>query len=453
MKKFQAFLFMVLLFWPHFSISAFPLAECPTSPNCVSSQSKSLSHKVDPIQFQGSVAEFQKVIRKVQNETSGCEITRSEGPAVSLVVSSRFFGFKDDVEIFLDEGESLIHIRSASRLGYSDLGVNGKRVEEIRKIFSRTKTPLVIAHRGASGYRPEHTLEAYQLAIEMGADFIEPDLVSTKDGVLIARHENEISGTTDVAEKFPAKKTTKVVDGQSITGWFTEDLTLAEIKTLRAKERLATRSQKYNGQFLVPTFSEILSLAKSESLRRSKAIGIYPETKHPTYFKSLNLALDKKLVADLKAAKLDSLLNPIFIQSFELSILKDLKTQTEHPLIFLIGNLSQVPSDLSETQKKQTYQQLLTEENLKRMKSYISGIGFHKSHLLDSDFIRLAHKHHLLVHVYTFRSDPAFLEARYNGQPDLEYLQFFKLGVDGVFSDFPDDALKARKLFLVSPGS
>lgn len=427
-------------------------AECPSSPNCVSSQSKSLSHKVEPLQFRGTLFDFHQFIQKIEKEIPNSKVIRIEGPFVSMVVSSRVFRFKDDVELYFVEQESLIHVRSASRLGYSDLGVNRKRVEAIRKISAQQRVPLVIAHRGASGYRPEHTLEAYQLAIEMGADFIEPDLVSTKDGVLIARHENEISGTTDVADKFPGKKTTKVVDGQSITGWFTEDLTLSEIKTLKAKERLSTRSQKYNGQFLVPTFSEILSLVKSESMKRSRAIGIYPETKHPTYFKRLNLALDKKLVSDLKAAKLDSFLNPIFIQSFELSILKDLKTQTEHPLIFLIGDLAQVPSDHTGTQKKQTYQQLLTDESLKRMKSYIAGVGFHKSHLLDSDFIRLAHKHQLLVHVYTFRSDPAFLEAQYKGQPDLEYLHFFKLGVDGVFSDFPDDALKARKLFLESPG-
>src|SRR5262245_43774108 len=160
--------------------------------------------------------------------------------------------------------------------------------------------PLVIAHRGASGYRPEHTLEAYRLAIEMGADFIEPDLVATKDGVLIARHENEIGATTDVAERFPARRRTATIDGKEITGWFTEDLTLAEIKTLRAKERLASRSHAYDGRFEVATFDEVIELAQRLGRMRGRPVGIYPETKHPTHFQQIGLPLEEPLLASLR---------------------------------------------------------------------------------------------------------------------------------------------------------
>lgn len=428
------------------------IADCPTSPNCVSSQSKSSSHKVEPLKFNGSLQEFHQLAEKIQTDLPRTKIIRVEGPYVHFVVTSKIFRFKDDVEFYFLESDSLIHVRSASRLGYSDVGANRARIEQIEKNLLQFKTPkknpIVIGHRGASGYRPEHTLEAYTLAIEMGADFIEPDLVSTKDGVLIARHENEISETTDVAEKFPAKKTTKIIDGESVTGWFTEDFYLQEIKTLRAKERLGIRSQKYNGQFQIPTFEEILNLAKAESEKRERPIGIYPETKHPTYFQSLNLPLDQKLVQDLQAAKLDRKKNPIFIQSFEPSILKVLKTLTSDPLILLIGDLTKVPFDLKKTSTKMTYQQLLSDKSLSELKNYVSGIGFHKSHLLDSDLVEKTHKQDLLVYVYTFRSDMAYLDSKYQGQPEREYLEFFKLGVDGVFSDFPDDAIKARTQYL-----
>ena len=428
------------------------IADCPTSPNCVSSQSKSTSHKVEPLVFKGSLQEFHQLAEKIQADLPRTVINRIEGPYIHFVVTSQIFRFKDDVEFYFLESDSLIHVRSASRLGYSDVGANRARIEQIGKILLKFKTPkknpLVIGHRGASGYRPEHTLEAYALAIEMGADFIEPDLVSTKDGVLIARHENEISETTDVAEKFPMMKRTKIIDGESVTGWFTEDFSLQEIKTLKAKERLGIRSQKYNGQFQIPTFQEVLSLAKSESEKRKRPVGIYPETKHPTYFQGLNLPLDQKLVQDLQLAKLDHKKNPIFIQSFEPSILKTLKTLTSDPLILLIGDLSQVPFDLKSTESKKTYQQLLSDKSLSELQNYVSGIGFHKSHLLSSDLVERAHKHNLLVHVYTFRSDKTYLDSKYQGRPELEYLEFFKLGVDGVFSDFPDDAIRARTQYL-----
>ena len=184
---------------------------------------------------------------------------------------------------------------------------------------------LIIAHRGASGHRPEHTLEAYSLAIDMGADVIEPDIVATKDGALVARHENEIGTTTDVAEKFPDRKTTKTVDGASITGWFTEDFTLAELKTLRARERLAFRSHAYDGQFVIPTFDEVIELADRRSASAGRRIGVYPETKHPTYFRSIGLPLEQRVLDVLATHGKQSRADLVFVQSFEPSSLRTLR--------------------------------------------------------------------------------------------------------------------------------
>ena len=202
--------------------------------------------------------------------------------------------------------------------------------------------PLVIAHRGASGYRPEHTLASYRLAIALGADYVEPDLVSTRDGVLVARHENEISRTTDVAgrREFADRMTTKVVDGREMTGWFTEDFTLAEIKTLRAVERLPDlrpRNTRYDGRYEVPTFDEILALVEEESVRLGRSVGVYPETKHPSYFAELGLALETPLLADLGRHGLDGPSSPVFIQSFESGNLQWLRPRTPLPLVQLVS--------------------------------------------------------------------------------------------------------------------
>jgi glycerophosphoryl diester phosphodiesterase len=207
--------------------------------------------------------------------------------------------------------------------------------------------PLVIAHRGASGYRPEHTLAAYRLAIRMGADYVEPDLVSTKDGVLVARHENEISGTTDVAAhpEFASRKATKVIDGVAVTGWFTEDFTLAELKTLRAKERLPQvrpDNTRYDGQFEIPTLQEVIALVKRESGRTGRQIGIAPETKHPTYFASIGLSLEEPLVRTLRATGLDRPNAKVVIQSFETENLRRLNTMTRVPLAQLVERPAQV---------------------------------------------------------------------------------------------------------------
>ena len=329
-----------------------------------------------------------------------------------------------------------------------------------------TAKPLVIGHRGACGYRPEHTLASYQLAIDQGADFVEPDLVSTKDGVLIARHENEISETTDVATKFPDRKTTKTIDGKTVTGWFTEDFTLKEIKTLRAKERLAFRDQSFNGQFEIPTFKEILALVKEQSKKLKREIGVYPETKHPTYFQSLKLDLEEPLANELKKAGLNKKNSPVFIQSFELTNLKKLKKLTQNKLVFLIDDPEVVPADFVATGDKRTYLQLMTSEGLKEIAKTADGIGPYKRYLLPTKIVtdkkgekseekltptplvKMAHDAGLVVHPYTFRSEEKYLLKEYNKDPQAEYLEFFAMEVDGLFSDFPDQAVKSRETYL-----
>lgn len=209
--------------------------------------------------------------------------------------------------------------------------------------------PTVVAHRGASALRPEHTLEAYRQAIIDGADIIEPDLVLTKDGVLIARHENEISGTTDVAAhpEFASRKATKMIDGIPVTGWFTEDFTLAEIKTLRAKERIPANrpaNTYYNGRFEVPTLQEVIELAREQSRMLGRVIGIYPETKHPSYFKSIGMPMEQRLVKQLERNGYKGKNSPVFIQSFEVANLKELRLLTKIRLVQLIDNPNNPPA-------------------------------------------------------------------------------------------------------------
>jgi glycerophosphoryl diester phosphodiesterase len=298
--------------------------------------------------------------------------------------------------------------------------------------------PLIIGHRGASGYRPEHTLESYRLAAQMGADFIEPDLVSTKDGILIARHENEIGGTTDAAVRFPDRKTTKTVDGQSITGWFSEDLTLAEIKTLRAKERLATRSHEYDGRFQVATFDEVLDLAQQLGRELGRTVGVYPETKHPTYFRGIGLPLEEKLLASLTAHGWNSHDAPVFIQSFEAGNLKALRSQTRVRLIYLVSDPALVAGDA-----------------LKDIATFADGIGPEKRLVIPvgadgapgpaTDLVARAHAARLLVHTWTVRIDKEFLPAGYHGNAATEFEALRAAGVDGVFTDFPDVAANTYK--------
>lgn len=340
--------------------------------------------------------------------------------------------------------------------------------------------PIVIGHRGASGYRPEHTLASYELAIKMGADYIEPDLVSTKDGVLVARHENEISGTTDVATRseYSNRQTTKTVDGTEVTGWFTEDFTLAELKTLRAKERipqLRPDSATYDGLYQVPTLQEVIDLAQQKSLETGRTIGIYPETKHPTYFASIGLSLEEPLVATLNANGLTEANDPVFIQSFEVSNLQYLKTLTNLPLIQLYDDRTVQPYDFVANGSDRTYGDLLTPQGLTEVAKYAQGIGPWKRLIVPGETIDAnrdgkpddlngdglisdadnilqeptsliddAHAAGLLVHPYTFRREGFFLSPDYSGDPELEFAQFYKLGVDGVFSDNPDIAVAVR---------
>jgi glycerophosphoryl diester phosphodiesterase len=327
--------------------------------------------------------------------------------------------------------------------------------------------PLVIGHRGAAGYRPEHTLASYELAARMGADYIEPDLVSTKDGVLVARHEPEISATTDVADRpeFADRETTKMIDGASVTGWFTEDFTLAELKTLRAKERIPQVRQRntiYDGRYEIPTFQEVIDLAKGLSRELGRPIGIYPETKHPTYFRSIDLPLEPPLVRTLRRNGLDSKHAPVFVQSFETANLKALDDELRVPLVQLFGAPATRPFDFVADGDPRTYADLATPQGLREISSYADGVGPSKDYIVPRDssgnslpptsFVASAHQAGLLVHPYTFRNENQFLPAELRSGPDpnaygdaiAEYEQFFELGVDGLFSDNPDTAVEAR---------
>jgi glycerophosphoryl diester phosphodiesterase len=303
---------------------------------------------------------------------------------------------------------------------------------------SQPSPVLIIGHRGASGHRPEHTLESYRLAIEMGAGAIEPDLVSTKDGVLVARHENEIGGTTDVADRFPARKTSKQIDGKPVSGWFTEDFTLAELRTLRARERLAFRSHQYDGQFGIPTFEDVLDLATKASAEAGRSIAVYPETKHPTYFRSIGLPLEERLVAILDARGLSSKTSPVFVQSFEPSSLERLRPMTSVRLMQLLDQ----GADASPNRLKAIveYADIVGPNKL-----LILPEGRDRRLLTPTHFVQDAHAVGLLVHVWTMRSEPTFLSPTYGGDPVKEVKQFVELGVDGIFTDFPDVAVRALK--------
>lgn len=324
----------------------------------------------------------------------------------------------------------------------------------------------VVAHRGASGYRPEHTLAAYELAIRMGADYIEPDLVITKDGVLVARHENEISGTTDVADhpEFAQRKTTRTIDGVAVSGWFTEDFTLAELRTLRAKERLPgvrPGNTRYDGRFQVPTFDEVLDLVRRESKQRGRTIGVAPETKHPTYFRSIGLPLERPLLRSLRLAGLDHRRSKVVIQSFETGNLRRLSRETKVQLVQLTSATG-APYDLVAQGDPRTYADLMSPAGLRRVATYADWIGPEKNSVIPRDaagflttptsVVDDAHRVGLKVVVYTFRDENQFLPADFrtgtdpNAKGDIfgELDTFFRTGIDAVFSDYPDTAVAAR---------
>lgn len=300
---------------------------------------------------------------------------------------------------------------------------------------------LVIAHRGASGERPEHTIESYRLAIEEGADYIEPDLVMTRDGVLIARHENEIGGTTDVAQhpEFATRRRTQIIDGETMTGWFTEDFTIAEIKTLRARERLpALRPQNcaFDGQFTVPTFDEIMQLATDANRRRGGArkIGVYPETKHPAHFAGIGLPLELAVLNALQRHDYVADGSPVFIQSFDPRNLRQLRGMTRLPLVQL---LEHELGDLGE------------------IANYADGIGIAKP-LASAEGVRAAHAVNLKVHVWTFRAENKFLpddlkvgdSPAAHGDLDAEIQRFLSRGIDGLFVDFPAVGVRVRDAYI-----
>lgn len=304
--------------------------------------------------------------------------------------------------------------------------------------------PIIIAHRGASGHRPEHTLEGYALAIEMGADYIEPDLVSTKDGVLVARHENEIGSTTNAADVFPDRHTQKVVDGVTVDGWFVEDLTLAELKTLRARERLPFRSHAYDGQFVVPTFDEVLALADRAGKARGRVVGVYPELKHPTYFVGIGLDMSPPLLRALDARGLNTRTSAVFIQCFEIATLKALRGQTQARLVLLLS-ADDVPYDLAAAGDVRTGAQLVEPASLREIAQYADALGVNSRMVVGAELgagatslISDAHAAGLAVHVWTLRSEPVFLAARYGGDSAAEVLELVRLGADGLFGDFPE---------------
>jgi glycerophosphoryl diester phosphodiesterase len=325
--------------------------------------------------------------------------------------------------------------------------------------------PLVIGHRGASGYRPEHTLASYRLAARMGADYIEPDLVSTKDGVLVARHEPNITDTTNVADhpEFADRKTTKTIDGVTATGWYTEDFTLRELKTLRAKERLPEvrpQNTKYDGKFEIPTFQEVLDLRARLSRELHRPLGVYPETKHPTYFRSIGLPIEPGLVRALNRNGLNHRGAPVFVQSFEQDNLRALRSQLKVPFVQLLDAKTLHPAG---DPSKPTYGELATPAGLRSIARYAQGVGPSKDYIVPrnpdgssgtpTSFVRDAHAAGLVVHPYTFRRENQFLplelrsSADPNGIGDLkaEIRQFFRLGVDGVFTDNADIGVAARR--------
>jgi glycerophosphoryl diester phosphodiesterase len=332
--------------------------------------------------------------------------------------------------------------------------------------------PTVIGHRGASGYRPEHTFGAYDLALDMGADIVEAgDLVPTRDGHLVCRHEPEIGGTTDVADhpEFAGRKRTKSLDGVSVTGWFTEDFTLAELKTLRATERIpANRPHNtlYDGRWEIPTFEEVLRWQNEQTRRRGKQVWIYPELKHPTYFRKLGLGTEERLARLLRKYGKDRKNSPVIIQSFEPTSIQRMNRLVGNPLAVLLSGANSRPWDFVETGDPRTTADLITPEGLKEIASYAQGIGPTLDLIIPkgptgrltepTTLVRDAHRAGLILHPYTMRNENPFLPAdfRKGGDPDAygdvfaAFRTYFATGIDGVFTDHPDTGVLAREDFV-----
>lgn len=331
--------------------------------------------------------------------------------------------------------------------------------------------PTVIAHRGASGYRPEHTIGSYQLALDMGAHVVEQDLVPTKDGHLVCRHENDITGTTDVASRpeFASRRTTKSVDGTGITGWFTEDFTLAELKTLRAKERIpATRQENtvYDGRWTIPTFEEVLRWADEEGRRRGRPVWLHVETKHPTYFRGIGLGLEERLAKLLRRHGRHRAHSPVFLQSFEPSSIQRLARLVDSPRVVLLSGANTRPWDFVEAGDPRTVADLVTPQGLEWIASYAQGIGPTLDLVVPRDasgrlgtpttLVRDAHARGLILHPYTMRNENSFLPADFRRGTDPNaygdvfgaFKVYFEQGIDGIFTDNPDTGLLARADFV-----
>ncbi|GGW90337.1 glycerophosphodiester phosphodiesterase [Streptomyces chryseus] len=330
--------------------------------------------------------------------------------------------------------------------------------------------PTVVAHRGASGYRPEHTLGSYQLALDMGAHVIEQDLVPTKDGHLVCRHENDITGTTDVAEhpEFASRRTTKSVDGVSLTGWFTEDFTLAELKTLRAKERIpGTRQENtlYDGRWTIPSFEEVLRWAEREGRARGRRIWLHIETKHPTYFRDLGLGLEEPLARLLRTYGRHRKNSPNFLQSFEPSSMRRMAELVAAPRVVLLSGAATRPWDFQVAGDPRTVADLVKPEGLKWIAGFAQGLGPTLDLIIPKDatgklgtpttLVRDAHARGLVLHPYTMRNENSFLPADFRrGTDPTAYGDafgalkvYFEQGIDGIFSDNPDTALLAAADF------
>lgn len=345
--------------------------------------------------------------------------------------------------------------------------------EDGGRALAHERRPIVIGHRGASGYAPEHTLLAYSIAVRMGADYVEPDLVMTKDAVLVARHENDISGTTDVAAhpEFAARRTTKTVDGATVTGWFTEDLTLAELKTLRARERipeLRPANAHLDGTLEIPSLEEVLALVQElnaeRQSKRLKPLGVYPETKHPSYFAGIGLAMEEPLVKALRRFGYRGKKAPVFIQSFEVGNLKRLSRMTDLPLVQLL-DASGKPFDFVVSGDSRSYADLAKPAGLAEIARYAAGIGVNKNLMIPrtaqnvlgapSTLVTDAHARGLVVHAWTFRAENAFLPAEFRSGIDPaasgdlagELKRFLVLGIDGFFVDQPEIGVRARDEF------
>lgn len=334
--------------------------------------------------------------------------------------------------------------------------------ENVRVGRSEDGKPLLIAHRGASAWRPEHTLAAYQLAIDMGADVIEPDLVSTRDGVLVARHENEIGATTDVADhpEFASLRSTRNIDGVEVQGWFTEDFTLAELKTLRARERIPAirpHNMHHDGQFEIPTLEEIIALVRHHQHETGRLVAIYPETKHPSHFLGIGLPLEEALVATLHATGYRGRQAAVYIQSFEVGNLKRLRAMTDLPLVQLLDRADARPWDFVLNGDRRHYADLGSAAGLREIAHYADAVGPDKQWVIPrtpdnqmgeaTRFVADAHAAGLGVHVWTLRPENPFLPANLRrgdaaspterGHTESEIVAYLEAGVDGIFCDDP----------------